>query len=69
MTTEKIYVQMGNDKIELTGADKEAFIADRLIRQDELAALLAEKTARAEAKSALLVKLGITEDEAKLLLS
>jgi hypothetical protein len=69
MTTEKIYAQIGNDKIELTGADKEAFIADRQIRQDELAALLAEKTAKAEAKSVLLKRLGLTEDEAKLLLS
>lgn len=69
MTTEKIYVSIDNDRFELTGADKEAFIADRKIRQDELAALEAEKTARAEAKSALLAKLGITEDEAKLLLS
>ena len=69
MTTEKIYVSIDNDRFELTGADKEAFIADRQIRQNEKEALLAEKTARATAKAALLVKLGITEDEAKLLLS
>ena len=68
MTTEKIYVQIDNDKVELTGADKEAFIADRQKAQNELAALLTEKTAKAKAKSALLEKLGITEDEAKLLL-
>jgi hypothetical protein len=68
MATEKIYVSIDNDRFELTGADKEAFIADRQNRQNELAALLAEKTARAEAKSALLIKLGITEDEARLLI-
>jgi hypothetical protein len=69
MTTEKIYVSINNNRFELTGADKEAFIADRQIRQNELAAFEAEKTAKAVAKSALLVKLGITADEAKLLLS
>jgi len=36
--------------------------------QEERAAKLAEEAAKAEAKAALLDRLGITEDEAKLLL-
>lgn len=51
-------------------------IIDREMTDDELAQLKAEKAIEAEAeaakaaeKAALLAKLGITEDEAKLLLS
>jgi hypothetical protein len=29
MATEKIYIQIDNERIELIGADKEAFLADR----------------------------------------
>ncbi len=36
--------------------------------QEERAAKLAEEAAKAEAKAALLERLGITEDEAKLLI-
>ena len=36
---------------------------------DEKAALIAQEKAKAEARTALLEKLGITEEEAKLLLS
>jgi hypothetical protein len=41
----------------------------RLERVAELATAQAEAVAKAEAKAALLDKLGITEDEAKLLLA
>jgi|688.fasta_scaffold376952_2 hypothetical protein len=69
MSNEKIFIGIDNERIELTGADKEAFLADRKARADYQAQIEAEKIANAEAKSALLARLGITEDEAKLLLS
>jgi hypothetical protein len=51
----------------------EAEIADmetaRLAAEDQRQAAEAEAAAKAEAKAALLDRLGITEDEAKLLLS
>ena len=51
----------------------EAEIADmetaRVAAEDQRAAAEAEAAAKAEAKAALLDKLGITADEAKLLLS
>jgi hypothetical protein len=44
-------------------------IADHKARQAKFAAIKAEAEAKAEAKSALLERMGLTEDEAKLLLS
>jgi len=60
--------------VELDGTviDREmtdAEFAEYQIRQAEVEARKAETEAKAEAKSALLEKLGITEDEAKLLLA
>jgi hypothetical protein len=65
---EKILVQDGDTVIELTGEKKAAFLADReLWANQEL-----ERKAEAEAKSAqrqlILDKLGLTADEARLLL-
>ena len=69
MSNEKIFIGIDDERIELTGAEKEAFLADRKATADYQAQIEAEKIANAEAKSALLARLGITEDEAKLLLS
>ena len=44
-------------------------IAEYEAREAKFAAIKAEAEAKAEAKAALLERLGITEDEAKLLLS
>ena len=66
MTTEKIYVGIDNDKIELTGQAKTDFLADRQRFADELAQIEADKLARAQAKAAALAKLaalGLTTDE------
>jgi hypothetical protein len=68
-TMEKIFVAIDNERIELTGDDKKAFLAQRAIDLASAAAKEAEAQAKAQAKAALLEKLGITEDEAKLLLS
>lgn len=45
-----------------------AHLAEQQKIADEKMALIAEEKSKAEAKQALLDKLGITEDEAKLLL-
>jgi hypothetical protein len=68
MSSQKIFIGIDDQRIELTGADKEAFLADRKATADHQAQIEAQKIANAEAKSALLARLGITEDEAKLLL-
>jgi len=67
--TEKILISVNDQVIELTGADKEAFLAQRALDQAEYEARQAEAEARAQAKAELLERLGITADEAKLLLA
>jgi hypothetical protein len=58
MATEKIFVQIGDDKIELTGADKEAFLADRKATADSQALLEAEYQAKQDARDSAIKKLG-----------
>ena len=67
MAAEKIYVQIDNDKTELTGADKQSFI---LLQQEitkERALLEAEQVAKQEARASAITKLaeiaGLTEEE------
>ena len=55
--------------LELTDEEIAQLEADRKAYEAEKAKQEAEAAKRAEAKSALLEKLGITEDEAKLLLA
>ena len=55
--------------VELTAEEIADLETARLAAEDQKAAAEAEAAAKAEAKAALLDKLGITEDEAKLLLS
>ena len=62
---DKIYVQVNGEKIEATGE----ILADILALQEQVKA---DREAEAKAiidKAAVLAKLGITADEAKLLLS
>ncbi len=58
MATEKIFVQIDNDKIELTGADKEAFLADRKATADAQAILETEYQAKRDARESAITKLG-----------
>jgi hypothetical protein len=58
MATEKIYIQIDNDKIELTGADKEAFLADREATAEAQRLLEAEYQAKRDARESALTKLG-----------
>jgi hypothetical protein len=69
MTNEIIKIQDGDQVIELTGADKEAFLADRALMQAEQEAFEAELAAKAEQKAAILERLGLTEDELKVVLN
>ena len=66
-TTNKIFIQIDNEKIELTGADKEAFIADREETNARFLLVEAEyeakRTARANAIQKLAEIAGLTEDE------
>jgi len=64
---EKILIQEGEEIIELTGADKEAFIADREATNVQIqlveAEQLAKQTARANAIQKLAEIAGLTEEE------
>jgi len=64
-TSNEIKIGIGDQVITLSGAELEAFEADRasIVAYDE-----SLKTERATAKAALLERLGITADEAALLL-
>lgn len=66
MTSEKIFVGIDNERIELTGAEKEAFLADRKARADYQAQIEAEAEAKAQAKiaaQAKLAALGLTVED------
>jgi hypothetical protein len=68
INNEKIFVQIDNERIELQGAELEAFIADRELMQAAAAARQAEEDARTAAKESALTKLqalGLSEAEAK----
>jgi len=69
MTTEKIFIGINNERIELVGAEKDAFIAQRELDIEAQKQRIAEAEAKAAQKAALLERLGITEAEAKLLLA
>ena len=69
MATENIYIQIDNDKIELTGEAKAQFIAQREADNAERQAREAEQAVKAEQKAAILERLGLTEDELKVVLN
>ena len=54
MATEKIFIGIDNDKIELTGADKEAFISERDTRAQEALLLETEYKAKQDARASAL---------------
>jgi hypothetical protein len=58
MATEKIYIQIDNDKIELTGEAKTKFIAQREADQAQRAILETEYKAKQDARESALTKLG-----------
>ena len=66
-TTNKIFIQDGNQVIELTGADKEAFLADREASLEAKRLLEAEYKAKQDARESAIKKLadiaGLTKEE------
>jgi len=68
MATEKIFIGIDDKRIELTGLDKEAFIAQREADQAEALLLETKYKEKQEAKQNILKKLGLTQDELETLL-
>ena len=61
-----IFIGVDDQVIELTGADKEAYLADRKAMQDAQALLTPEQAAKAAARESALAKLadlGLTAEE------
>jgi hypothetical protein len=67
VTTNKIMVGIDDQVIELKGADKEAFIADRDARAQEVLLLETEQLAKQAARESAITKLaeiaGLTKEE------
>jgi hypothetical protein len=72
MATEKIYIQIDNDKIELTGQAKADFIADRDATNVQINLLEAEYKAKQDSRESAIKKLaeiaGLTKDELNAIL-
>jgi hypothetical protein len=58
MATEKIFIGVGEEVIELTGKDKEAFIADREANNVAIELVEAEYKAKRDARESAITKLG-----------
>jgi predicted Ser/Thr protein kinase len=67
--SETIKIGIGDEVIELTGAELEAFLAQREADNAERETRKAEQAAKAVEKAAILERLGLTEDELKVVLS
>jgi len=67
MATEKIIIGIDNETIELKGADKEAFLADREATNVQILTLEAKEAERKEARESAIKKLaeiaGLTKEE------
>jgi hypothetical protein len=72
MATEKIMIAIDNETIELKGADKDAFIADRNAREEARLLLEAEYKAKQDSRESAIKKLaeiaGLTKDELNAIL-
>lgn len=72
MATEKIFVGINNERIELTGADKEAFLADREATTQARLLFETEYKAKQKAREDAIKKLaevaGLTEAELNAIL-
>ena len=63
MATEKIMVGIDDQVVELKGADKEAFLAQRALDQADADARKKELDAQKALKVSAYTKLGLTEEE------
>ena len=55
---DQVFIGVDNEIIELTGADKEAFLADRKATADAYALLETEYKAKQDARASAITKLG-----------
>jgi hypothetical protein len=64
---DKVFIQIGDEQIELTGVDKEAFEKDRAQMQEQSRLLEAEYKAKQDARESAIKKLadiaGLTKEE------
>jgi hypothetical protein len=68
MATEKIFIGIGEEVIELKGADKEAFLEQRAKTQAEIDLQQAEALTQKELKVSAYTKLGLSEEEINAIL-
>jgi hypothetical protein len=66
--SEKVFIQLDEEVIELTGADKETFIAQRKTNNSQLETRQTEVEAQKELKKSAYAKLGLTEEEINAIL-
>lgn len=66
--TNKIFIQIDNERIELTGAELEAFEADRKAIREARESFEAAQEAKAAQKAAILERIGLTEEELQIVL-
>ena len=65
-TTNSIFIQIDNERIELLGSDKEAFLADLNLRKQEAEAEADAKILKDSVRQSALAKLaalGLTDEE------
>jgi len=67
-TQNKVFIQIDNNRVELTGAELQAFNVDRAEIQAQFDAEVEAQTAKAAARKVVLDKIGLTADEAAALL-
>jgi hypothetical protein len=67
-TTNKIYIQDGDTVIELTGADKDAFIAEREAINQAIETAETARQTKLDSAITKLKALGLTESEAKIII-
>ena len=60
---EQIFIGINNERIELTGAEKEAFLEQRAKDQAQFEALKAQQETQKELKISAYKKLGLTDEE------
>jgi len=65
---EQIFIGIDNQVIELTGVDKEAYLAERKADQAEIETRETEAKAQLELKKSAYAKLGLTEEEINAIL-
>lgn len=66
--SEKVIIQIGEDTIELKGADKEAFLAQQKKDQAESQILAKKESDRLALRQSALAKLGLTQEEINAIL-